>query len=204
MNDTTTYPQDPFHPDKKGGEFVLFDLEFTAWEGSLERGWSEPWEAREIIQIGAVRVKDDAKLTEVGRLVMLVTPVKNPQLSDYIIALTGIDQDAIDTEGFDFEEALDVFMDFCEGARAILSYSGDPDVLVENCKLHGVKPPKWTRFAEISGVLGRRVGPEFATSHSNQLPKLVGLEPDGKAHDAMDDSLAILSTLRVLRSRGVL
>ena len=60
MNDTTTYPQDPFHPDKKGGEFVLFDLEFTAWEGSLERGWSEPWEAREIIQIGAVRVKDDA------------------------------------------------------------------------------------------------------------------------------------------------
>jgi len=128
MNDTTTHPQDPFDPNQKGGDIVIFDLEFTAWEGSLERGWSEPWEAREIIQIGAVRVKDDAKLTEVGRLVMLVTPVKNPQLSDYIITLTGIDQDAIDTEGFDFEEALDVFMDFCEGARAILSYSGDPDV----------------------------------------------------------------------------
>ena len=113
MNDTTTHSQDPFDPNQKGGDIVIFDLEFTAWEGSLERGWSEPWEAREIIQIGAVRVKDDAKLTEVGRLVMLVTPTKNPQLSDYIIALTGIDQDAIDTEGFDFEEALDVFMDFC-------------------------------------------------------------------------------------------
>ncbi|MDF1749487.1 MAG: exonuclease domain-containing protein [Alphaproteobacteria bacterium] len=204
MNDTSTQPQDPFSPDKRGGEFVIFDLEFTAWEGSLERGWSEPWEAREIIQIGAVRVKDDATLTEVGRLVMLVTPVKNPQLSDYIMALTGIDQTAIDDEGFDFEEALDVFMDFCEGARAILSYSGDPDVLVENCKLHGVKAPKWARFADICGILGKRAGPEFATSHSNQLPKLVGLEPDGKAHDALDDSLAILSTLRVLRNRGVL
>ena len=168
------------------------------------RGWSEPWEALEIIQMGAVRLKDDAILTEVGRLVMLVTPVKNPQLSDYIIALTGIDQDAIDTEGFDFEEALDVFMDFCEGSRAILSYSGDPDVLVENCKPHGVKAPKWARFSDICGILGKRAGPEFATSQSNQLPKLVGLEPDGKAHDALDDSLAILSTLRVLRNRGVL
>jgi inhibitor of KinA sporulation pathway (predicted exonuclease) len=204
MNDTSTQPKDPFGPDKQGGDLVIFDLEFTAWEGSLARAWSEPWEAREIIQIGAVRVKDDAKMTETGRLVMLVTPVKNPKLSDYIIALTGIDQSAIDDEGFDFEEALDVFLDFCEGARAILSYSGDPDVLAENCQLHGVKPPKWARFSEICETLGRRAGPEFAQSHSNQLPTLVGLEPDGKAHDALDDSLAILTTLRVLRSRGLL
>jgi len=35
----------------------LWDTEFTAWEGSWQRGWSEDWEHREIISIAAIRVK---------------------------------------------------------------------------------------------------------------------------------------------------
>ncbi len=206
MNDTpVSAPKtDPFTPEKRGGELVFFDLEFTAWEGSQDRNWSEPWEEREIIQIGAVRVQDDAAFTEIGRMVCYVTPVKNPTLSDYIITLTGIDQQTVDDEGFDFEEAFDVFLDFCDGARAILSYSGDPEVLAENCKLSGIKPPKWTRFGEIDGVLGHRAGPEFANSRSCDLPTLVGLPREGRAHDAMDDALAIVTTLRELRKRSLL
>ena len=38
------------------GRVVVFDLEWTAWEGSIQRGWSEDWEHREIVQIGAVLV----------------------------------------------------------------------------------------------------------------------------------------------------
>ena len=32
---------------------VVYDLEYTAWEGSLERNWGGPNEDPEIIQIGA-------------------------------------------------------------------------------------------------------------------------------------------------------
>lgn len=195
---------DPLDPALRGGEIVLFDLEFTAWEGSLERGWSEPWEHREIIQIGAVRVRDDAALTELGRLLCYVSPVRNPELSAYIVDLTGIDQATIDHEGFDFPEALEVFLDFCDGARAVLSYSGDPDVLAENCRLHGIAAPDWRGYGELDGSLARRAGPEFGQSTSYQLPTLVGLEMTGRAHDAMDDSLAIAETLRVLRQRGTI
>ncbi|MEQ8443635.1 MAG: 3'-5' exonuclease [Alphaproteobacteria bacterium] len=212
MNDTALFQNavlgygqenDPFDASPSG-EIVLFDMEFTAWEGSQERDWSEDWEYREIIQIGAVRVKDDAKFREIDRLLLYVTPVRNPKLSDYIINLTGIDQDTIDDTGFDFPEALDIFMDFCDGARAILSYSGDPHVLVENCQLHGLKPVKTDRFGELYRVLGKRAGPEFAQTSSFDLPRLVGKPNDGRAHDAMDDAIAIATTLRVLRQKDLL
>lgn len=195
---------DPFDAGTGKGDLVLFDLEFTAWEGSMERAWSEPWEHREIIQIGAVRLKDDTGFSEVSRMLCYVSPTKNPQLSDYITALTGIDQKTVDDEGFDFPEALDIFVDFCDGARAVISYSGDPDVMAENCALNGIKPPKALPFVELDAILARRAGPEFAKTTSYRLPELVGLPLEGQAHDALDDCLAIAATLRALRERGTL
>ena len=63
-------------------EFVVFDTEFTAWEGSMQRQWSEPWEHREIIQIAAVKVQassTNVRITETFN--ELVLPVINPTLS---------------------------------------------------------------------------------------------------------------------------
>ena len=36
-------------------QIIIFDTEFTAWEGSAQRNWSFDWEYREIIQIAAVK-----------------------------------------------------------------------------------------------------------------------------------------------------
>jgi len=194
---------DPFSASQSG-ELVFFDLEFTAWEGSLQRNWSEDWEFREVIQIGAVRVRDDAGFSEVDRLLLYVTPTRNPTLSDYITALTGIDQETLDETAFDFAEALEVFLSFCDGARAILSYSGDPEVLAENCSLNSLGALDLTRFGELDSILSIRAGAEFGNTSSFELPSLVGLEPEGHEHDAMDDSLAIARALRVLRERDLL
>lgn len=37
------------------GTIVVFDLEWTAWEGSKARGWDGPGEEMEIVQIGVRR-----------------------------------------------------------------------------------------------------------------------------------------------------
>ena len=37
-------------------KLIVFDLEFTAWEGSLARHWLAPGEFKEVVQIGAVRL----------------------------------------------------------------------------------------------------------------------------------------------------
>ena len=38
---------------------VVYDLEYTAWEGSLERNWRGLDEEPEIIQIGVILMKFD-------------------------------------------------------------------------------------------------------------------------------------------------
>ena len=42
--------------------FVLFDTEYTAWEGSHERDWSGEGEHREIIQVSPSRLPNSSKL----------------------------------------------------------------------------------------------------------------------------------------------
>ena len=67
---------------------VVFDLEFTAWEGSVAHRWSRPGEFTELVQIGAVLV--DAQTFTVEReMDLLVKPRLNPVLSDYLVQLTG-------------------------------------------------------------------------------------------------------------------
>ena len=77
---------------------VIFDLEFTAWEGSMESRWTRPGELTEVVQIGAVKL-DAASLKEVDAFEMLVKPRVNPILSDYLVALTGIDNKQLAARG---------------------------------------------------------------------------------------------------------
>ena len=37
-------------------KFIIFDTEYTAWEGSQERNWSDDDEYMELVQIGALKV----------------------------------------------------------------------------------------------------------------------------------------------------
>ncbi|GAB2687768.1 exonuclease domain-containing protein [Aliiglaciecola aliphaticivorans] len=95
-------------------ECVLFDKEFTAWHGSKQRNWSENWEHRELIQIAAVKIRmtrDSASI--LASFNELIRPTINPQLSDYITNLTGIEQAMIDEMGVDFASALKQFHLFC-------------------------------------------------------------------------------------------
>ena len=42
--------------------FVIMDLEWTSWEGAKKRQWSGPGEEMEIVQIGALKLRDDETL----------------------------------------------------------------------------------------------------------------------------------------------
>ena len=86
---------------------VIFDTEYTSWEGSVQRGWSEPWEHRELVQLAAVRtVETAAGLEVVDALELIVQPQVNREVSDYFVALTGLDRERIAAEGISFQQAL--------------------------------------------------------------------------------------------------
>lgn len=118
-------------------EAVLYDLEFTAWPGTLERIWSGKDEYREIIRIGAIRIDLDS-LQEVEVLDVLVKPSINPVLSDYCIELTGITDVQIQAEGMGLQEALHAFVGFV-GDRNAFCYGTDMVVILENLGLKNIQ-----------------------------------------------------------------
>ncbi len=102
---------------------ILFDIEYTAWEGSKARKWSEPWEHREIIQIAAIKMASGEGAAETGCFDCFVRPKHNPILSPYITSLTGIQQAEMDTQGIGFPEALAAFYTICgQGQNPLFCY----------------------------------------------------------------------------------
>ena len=77
---------------------TIFDLEFTAWEGSLARQWLGPGEFKEVVQIGAVRLNLHSLELE-DSFDCLVRPRVNSVLSDYVENLTGISNRRLAADG---------------------------------------------------------------------------------------------------------
>jgi DNA polymerase III epsilon subunit-like protein len=184
------------------GEIVLYDTEFTAWEGSQERDWAGPDEFREIIQIGAVRVDPGRDFAEITRFARVVRPWRYPVLSDYVTALTGITNATVASEGVSFADAYRAFEEFTDG-RHCYAFGFDYKVLCENCGLNVISAPQTDRFHNLRPFLGRLdTGlPALATG---DLPAYLGIDNPGDPHSAIDDAAALAMSLGELRRRGVL
>jgi inhibitor of KinA sporulation pathway (predicted exonuclease) len=184
---------------------VLFDLEFTAWEGSVASDWSRPGEWREVIQIGAVRLGPGPELAEEASFSCLVRPLRNPVLSDYIIALTGISQNAVDAHGLAFPDALARFDAFIgDGDAPVCCNGGDSEVLGDNAGWHGIPTSRHAaRMIDIRRHLARLLGVGDRLFYSTDVAELAGGTAEaGQRHDALADARAIAAGLRLLIADG--
>jgi inhibitor of KinA sporulation pathway (predicted exonuclease) len=179
---------------------IVFDLEFTAWDGSMRHRWLRPGEFKEVVQIGAVKV-DAATLAVMERFEALVRPRINPRLSAYFENLTGISNDALREHGRDFAAAYADFLAFCGGA-AISAFGRDDLVLDENLRLYGLPPPAAVPEFRDSRPWFRAQG--FATHglHSCDIGPRLGVPFEGQAHNALADSLSVAAGMAVLVARG--
>lgn len=182
--------------------FVLLDTEYTAWEGSWQRGWTGPDEYKEIIQVGIIRVGPG--LVELESKKIYVKPVKNPVLSDYIKNLTHISQDEIDTHGVSLETCVRDIQSFL-GSDPAYSYGLDEVVIKENCDLIGIPyTPGLGRILDVRdvifpGLAEIKVSPEGYTSGT--LIEAFGPAPDSAAHDAVNDMRNLLAAIRAINER---
>lgn len=184
-------------------KILLYDTEYTAWEGSQARRWSEPWEHREIIQIAALRVCLEDGMESEASFARFVRPRHNPILSEYIRELTGITQADVDGEGVPFAEAFGDFTEFCEqGQYALFSWGDDPGVLRENCQLSGIPFPEFSRgLHDIRDVMAS-AGIDTSRYTSGTVWQALDLEVDLAAHDALNDVHNLLTALRELLRQG--
>lgn len=193
------------------GRLVIFDLEYTAWEGSWQRGWAEPWEHREVVQLGAVMVDAARDFALLGSLLAFVRPALNPSLSEYFIRLTGITQATVDSQGCGFADAYDEFMKFAADADVLFSNGLDGEVLRENCFLLGIDyrlPPG--RVVNIRRALASAVSKAVAipldSVDSGDLSMVLGM-PSWRCsakHDALADAKGIAAAMTELRMRRII
>ena len=181
-------------------EVVVFDTEFTAWRGSMARGWSGPGEHREIVQIGAVALAP-RDLTEVRAFEVLIRPARNPTLSDYLVGLTRITNERLSREGVDFATGVGRFLEFAAGCP-LHAFGRDDKVIAANAALLG-QPELWpgTPAFDLRDWL-LTIGVPLTGIHSGALAAHVGSTSQGIAHDALVDARSLAEAVRYLVAKG--
>jgi inhibitor of KinA sporulation pathway (predicted exonuclease) len=180
--------------------FIIFDTEYTAWEGSMERKWGLDWEEKEIIQIGAIRVHyENNAFLEHSSLMVYVRPEINPELSEYITKLTGISQTDIDTKGLSLPSGLEAFSSFSlQGQLPIYSWGGDEAVIKQNCELRNIPYPlDIHRFYDIR-VLFKNHNHNISELCSGEVANYFGYTVEGQIHNALHDCRSILAGINVI------
>ncbi|MEQ1863637.1 MAG: exonuclease domain-containing protein [Micropepsaceae bacterium] len=181
-------------------EVVVFDTEFTAWPGSMARGWAGPGEHKEIVQIGAVKL-DAESFVEIGAFEILICPAKNPILSDYLVSLTRITNERLARDGVDFATGVGRFLAFVED-RPLHCFGRDDKIIALNAELVG-RPDVWPdRGATNLKDWLLRVGVPLAGVFSGELSAHVGSKSQGLAHDALVDARSLAEAVRYLIARG--
>ncbi|MEI9997086.1 MAG: exonuclease domain-containing protein [Rhizomicrobium sp.] len=178
---------------------VVYDLEFTAWEGSMRHRWLRPGEFKEVVQIGAARV--DALTLDVREtFIVTIRPRINAQLSPYFERLTGITNAILREEGRDFADGYDAFLAFARG-EPCAAFGRDELVFDENLRLYGLAARPTPEFRDARPWF-RANGLSTSGLHSCDIAPKLGIPSEGRAHNALADSLSIAAGMKVLVARG--
>ncbi len=115
-------------------EFIIFDTEYTSWEGCNLNGWRD-WQKKEIVQIAALKV-DGKTLEVIEKFNIYVKPKINPILSDYFVQLTGITNEKLAEFGIDFQSAYALIFSFMQSAPVLRQVQYQAQSSLEFLLLH--------------------------------------------------------------------
>jgi inhibitor of KinA sporulation pathway (predicted exonuclease) len=175
---------------------ILYDLEYTAWEGSMAAKWLRPGEFREVVQIGAVKLNAET-LETVAEFTVLARPRINKRLSPYFEALTGITNAMLETQAVDFRDAYGRFVAF-SGEGRIISFGRDDRVLTHNLSLYGIHDaPSLPPHRNIAPWLNAN-GVATKGLHACDIARACGARFHGREHDALEDARSLAAGARAL------
>lgn len=174
-------------------QIILYDTEFTAWEGSLQRNWSNPDEHREIIQLSALKVRISDRVQVEEQISLFVKPSINQQLSNYIQELTGIEQDQVD-QGVSASELFKKLQDFSNsGSIPMYSWGDDLHILEETASLNQLSI-HWVQSHNLQPLFAPFKIPAHFTS--GNLYQFFELPLSLREHNADDDTQSLYECLK--------
>jgi|GEM_PF-1137281 len=186
--------------------FIICDTEYTTGINARKTNWGLAGAHREIIQISAVTFNFNTPWQEAQTFDAFIKPILNPILSERTTNVTGITQQDVDNA----ESTEDVLWNFQQFSKNQPVYSNGNDInpVAETCGLQSIKNPltvtNWASlreplYAALHQVVGDFDDEEYP---SGELYKLLGINMNGRAHNALHDCHSIAATLQELAKRG--
>jgi len=155
-------------------EIVFFDIETTGLNPSKD----------EIIEIGAVKVKNGVKLAEFQALIN-----SDIKISDEITALTGITDDMLKKEGKPVQEVLEMFMKFIGGCRLVGHNAIEFDLKFVERELKKYLNISLSNPVEDTLKMSRVMIKKISDYKLGTVANSLGLYPEaGKMHRSLFDS----------------
>lgn len=178
---------------------LYLDIEQQCWNGAPPEGY-----INEIIQLGIVET-DLLKLEITRRSSYLVRPLKM-QISPFCTELTGITERALTKGGRSFNERLHTIRkQFGPSHKLCFTWGDDAHSINRECELR--KKDHQFNFVNLAWVFRCYFGIKRGIGLENAL-KMLGLEFEGRPHDAMWDAYNTarihLALIQRLRSAGTI
>lgn len=195
-------------------QYIIFDTEYTTWEGAMASNWAEPWQEQEVVQISALKIQDNKIIDKFD---CLVRPSKNPLLSEYFTKLTGITNDDVQSEGISFKQAYQNFINFAKGYVCYSNATGkkidcrsDGDILDINVDLNNIQVTEGLEYKNISPIiygLADEKNIKLPPLSSGEFVEHLGVDKDvvkvsglSGAHYALYDCYSLFVSLQYLRN----
>ncbi len=169
--------------------YIVLDMEWNQpWPGSPSAKKVLPVQIRgEIIQIGAVRVTEDQKVTD--EFQVLIKPKYYRHLNRRVSKLTGIKEARLKEEGVSWPQAMEAFRQWCGQDIVFLTWGFDDiTILRENLRLYGMDEGWTDRWYNAQMIFNAQTDGSNAQKALKTAMEIFGIEATRPAHDALGDA----------------
>ena len=169
--------------------YIVLDMEWNQpWPGSPSSKKVLPVQIRgEIIQIGAVRVTEDQRVTD--EFQVLIKPKYYRRLNRRVSKLTGIKESQLLEQGVSMNEAMSRFRAWCGEDVIFLTWGFDDiTILRENLRLYGIDESWVQRWYNAQMIFNAQTDGSSAQKALKTAMEIFEIEATRPAHDALGDA----------------
>ena len=170
-------------------DYIVLDMEWNQpWPGSPSARKVLPVQIRgEIIQIGAVRIREDQTVAD--EFQVLIKPKYYRRLNRRVSKLTGIKETQLREEGISMQEAMESFRSWCGEDVIFLTWGFDDiTILKENLQLYQIDDSWVSRWYNAQMIFNAQTDGSTAQKALKTAMEIFGIEATRPAHDALGDA----------------
>ena len=170
-------------------DYIVLDMEWNQpWPGSPSARKVLPVQIRgEIIQIGAVRIREDQTVAD--EFQVLIKPKYYRRLNRRVSKLTGIKEAQLREEGVSMQEAMERFRAWCGEDVIFLTWGFDDiTILKENLQLYQIDDSWVSRWYNGQMIFNAQTDGSTAQKALKTAMEIFCIEATRPAHDALGDA----------------